>query len=536
MLTRILLRVVPVALLFGGCGKDNSTNGGNTTTFTLTVSATNGTVTKSPNLAAYDSNSVVQLTATPANGYHFVSWSGDTTETANPLSIRMNSNKNLTVNFAINTYTLTVNAGTGGTVTPSGATTVNHGAATPITATPDSGYRFVRWTRSGTSATIVDSTLAATTVYMIADATITAEFAINHVPYKPSNPSPTDGATDQNRTLQFGWAGGDADAGDTLKYDVYLDTVNPPVIKVSSAQTGTSYNASGLSGGIIYYWLIVATDGIATTHGDVWHFTTLPASPAGMKLISGGTFQMGDTLDANEKPVHSVTLSAFYMDTTEVTQADYLAIMLVNPSYFDSGSTWPVDRVTWFDAVLYCNARSKRDGKDTVYSYTSVTGTPGNGCTALGGLVIDTSKHGYRLSTEAEWEYACRAETTTEYYWGGSYPLTTAADTVAIDNNAVSSNNSVGSTARVAIKLPNAYGLYDMSGNVWEWCNDWYGGYNILDQINPTGAPTGTARVLRGCSWGNRYYVYFRSAVRGYDTPESKASYDYPGFRCVLRS
>jgi formylglycine-generating enzyme required for sulfatase activity len=254
---------------------------------------------------------------------------------------------------------------------------------------------------------------------------------------------------------------------------------------------------------------------------------------AGMVHINGGTFLMGSTVDPGEQPVHSVTVSAFYMDTTEVTQADYQELMGVNPSYFRDPLS-PVETVTWFDAVLYCNARSIRDSLDMVYSYTSVTGTPGNGCSALGGLVIDMSKNGYRLPTEAEWEYACRAVTTTDYYWG-MYPPTTAADTAAIDNNAIWVHNSNDSTARVGTKLPNAYGLYDMCGNVWKWCNDWYWNYASGSQTDPTGPDTGSARVLRGGSYAHNSF-YLRSTFRNdyYGLPSNR--YLDVGFRTVLPS
>ena len=130
---------------------------------------------------------------------------------------------------------------------------------------------------------------------------------------------------------------------------------------------------------------------------------------------------------------------------------------------------------------------------DTVYTYTGVI-DPRR-------LMINYTKNGYRLPTEAEYEYANRAGTTTDYYWGRNYPPTTTADTLAIDSNAVWYYNSPNSTQPVASKKPNAWGLYDMSGNLWEWCNDWYGSYSASSQTNPTGATSGSYRVLRGGSW-----------------------------------
>jgi formylglycine-generating enzyme len=246
------------------------------------------------------------------------------------------------------------------------------------------------------------------------------------------------------------------------------------------------------------------------------------AGRKGMRFIPGGTFQMGQAGIA--EPVHDVTLTRnFYMDTTEVTQGNFLALMGVNPSGFTGDANRPVEQVTWFDAVLYCNARGKHIGLDTVYSYTSLTGTPGNGCTGLGGLSIDMTRNGYRLPTEAEWEYSCRAGTTTAYYW--------ADDTIGINNNGWSNYNSGNATHTVATKLPNAWGLYDMAGNVWEWCNDWYEGYSSDAQTDPTGAASGIYRVLRGGSCYNGSDD-FRSAHRLNNYPDDWGS--RLGFRVVL--
>jgi formylglycine-generating enzyme required for sulfatase activity len=269
--------------------------------------------------------------------------------------------------------------------------------------------------------------------------------------------------------------------------------------------------------------------GSVTSSGAVLNLRTPPV----MRYITGGTFQMGDTLDLEELPVHQVTVSSFYMDTTPVTQADYDSLMGVNPSRYIEDSLKPVEQVTWFDAVLYCNARSRRYMLDTVYSYTSLTGTPGDSCTSLGSLEIDYTKDGYRLPTEAEWEYACRAGTTTDYYWGGSYPLATAADTAAMDSNAVWVHNAV-TTARIGTKLPNAYGLYDMIGNVWEWCNDWWNSsyYSSSPTADPTGSSTGDRRMVRGGAW-NMYAYRLLSAERGYIAPNLRGP--TVGFRCVRR-
>ena len=263
-------------------------------------------------------------------------------------------------------------------------------------------------------------------------------------------------------------------------------------------------------------------------------------TPPGMRHITGGTFQMGSTTGfPDEQPVHTVTVSSFYMDTTDVTQADYVALVGENPSLFTGNSRRPVEQVTWYDAVLYCNARSKRDHLDTVYSYLSVIGTPGNGCTGLDSLKIDFSKKGYHLPTEAQWEYACRAGSTTAYFWGDDSTITVRG------LYSWYYENSPDSTQPVATKLPNAWGLYDMSGNVFQWCNDWYDYYKSDSaQTDPTGPSEpgiyGYYHVVRGGSWLLNYGSWHvdglcRSAARATGNP----GYFYQtnclgfGFRCA---
>ncbi len=248
-----------------------------------------------------------------------------------------------------------------------------------------------------------------------------------------------------------------------------------------------------------------------------------------MVSIPGGSFSMGSSNsidDYGAQPPHHVTVSAFYMGLTDVTQADYQALMGVNPSYFDTGVSAPgrpVEQVTWFDAALYCNARSRRDGYDTVYSYTGRT-MDSIWCTNLSNISYDLTKNGYRLPTEAEWEYACRAGTNTEFYWGSD----TGGDTAG-----AWFNGNCRSTMAVAMKPPNDFYLYDMAGNVWQWCNDWYGSYSATAQTNPTGPTAGSYRVLRGGSW-NYGPNYLRSAFR-YDLVTPGDRYYGFGFRCVRR-
>lgn len=243
-----------------------------------------------------------------------------------------------------------------------------------------------------------------------------------------------------------------------------------------------------------------------------------------MKDIPAGTFIMGSdsAVDYGAQPPHQVTLSAFAIQETDVTQEQYQAVMDTNPSYFNTGtgaSLRPVESVTWYNAIQFCNGLSKLSGLDTCYTYTF---------TGDSNVTCDFTKNGYRLPTEAQWEYACRAGSTTEYWWG--------PDTNGMGARAWSLLNISGTTHPVATKLANAYGLYDMIGNVWQWCNDWYGTYTAGAATNPLGASgdaIGWFRVLRGSSWyKGSYFGLFRSASRSYSYPDRGGNDG--GFRVVL--
>jgi formylglycine-generating enzyme required for sulfatase activity len=262
-----------------------------------------------------------------------------------------------------------------------------------------------------------------------------------------------------------------------------------PLVKISAAVTVDTL-VFARSGYIMRKAAIVSY-----TPADSIHLTLkLMHTPRVMRKIAGGTFAMGiaGTVDT----VHNVTVSGFYIDTTEVTQADYRAVMGRNPAIHSNNLKKPVENVTWFDAVLYCNAISKLEGIDTAYTYTSRRDTTTGACVDLGGIAVDIKKKAYRLPTEAEWEFACRGGTTTMFYWGNDSTTDTVSQYAWFLGN-VTPNDST--TQPVASKKPNAYGLYDMSGNVWEWCTDQWVEYGSQAQTDPFVALTAGNKInLRG--------------------------------------
>ena len=227
--------------------------------------------------------------------------------------------------------------------------------------------------------------------------------------------------------------------------------------------------------------------------------------------IPGGTFQMGSTTGLSyEQPVHNVTVSGFQMSRCEINQAQYLAVMGNNPAKFSGDNNRPVEQVSWFDAVTFCNKLSELAGLKPCYNLTT--------------WECDFTRNGYRLPTEAEWEYACRAGTATKYYTGDSENDLARAGWYFV--------NSGNTTHAVGGKEPNAFGLYDMHGTVWEWCNDWYGKYSANSQADPTGPGSGANRISRGGGWQDQANEC-RLTLR-YDINPGDKNY-YIGFRVVRR-
>lgn len=254
--------------------------------------------------------------------------------------------------------------------------------------------------------------------------------------------------------------------------------------------------------------------------------------PEGFLRITGGTFTMGSPEDeawrSEDETLHSVTVSDFYMSAYEVTQQEYQEVMGENLSNF-SGENLPVEQVSWLDAVAYCNARSEQEGLTPAYT---IDGTS---------VSWDRSANGYRLPTEAEWEYACRAGTTTPFntetsisaeesnYWG-DYPYMIEDNYFSQENLETKPGVYRQTTVEVNSFSPNAWGLYNMHGSVGEWVWDYYGEYSTEAQTDPTGPETGTRRVYRGGGW-NDFAKNLRSAYRA-ALPQENSNYNI-GLRLV---
>ncbi|MDO9390473.1 MAG: SUMF1/EgtB/PvdO family nonheme iron enzyme [bacterium] len=348
----------------------------------------------------------------------------------------------------------------------------------------------------------------------------------NNPPNAPSNLFPANTATGISITPTLKWLCTDSNYGDTLKYDIYFGTTNPPITLISIEQIADSFAQSGLAYSSIYYWKIIAKDNHgATTIGPVWNFTTV-AEPIVWITIPAGNFNMGslntdpDAL-TDEKPQHTVYLDAYQISKYEITNSQYKAFMdaggytnsnywttdgwtwrtnnsIIEPAYWTSGSynsgsafpNHPVGGISWYEAYAFCQW-------------------------AIG-----------HLPTEAQWEKAAR-ETDARYYpWGSTWDASKCNSYYNTSPDTFTYSSPVGFFSTGT----SPYGVYDMAGNIWEWCNDWYSStyYSTSPSSNPTGPITGSSRVIRGDGY-NLSAGKYRIAYRGNDGPDYRNN--YYGFR-----
>jgi len=282
------------------------------------------------------------------------------------------------------------------------------------------------------------------------------------------------------------------------------------------------------------------------------HLNVSPVVPAGMVLIPAGSFVMGDTFgegNSYELPLHTVYVSAFYMDTNLVSYALWQQVYnwaIANGYSFDyagsgKAANHPVQSMSWYDAVKWCNARSEQEGRVPAY-YTDAGLSVRYRAGKVAAYVSWSS--GYRLPTEAEWEKAARggasghrfpwadtdniSHSKANYDAGYSYPYNLSYPTTYHPTFAT---GSYPYTSPVGYFAANGYGLYDMAGNVWQWCWDWDGSYSSSSQTDPRGPASGSGRVYRGGGWYSRAF-YCRAAGRYGTAPAGRDS--FLGFRSVL--
>jgi formylglycine-generating enzyme required for sulfatase activity len=447
-------------------GTANLSNG-----FTYGLSPSISSVT--PNVGPASGGTAITITGTNLTGTSSVTVGGSA---ATSVSV-VNST----------TVTATTPAGTAGAAnvsltTPYGTATANdaftyqtYSTPTISSVAPNSGS-----TAGGTAITITGTNLTGTSSVTIGGAAATSVSVVNSTTVTAVTPAGTAGA----KTVSVTTPGGTANLTNGFTYTTVWYTVleqNPDPAVVTSATLRNAITATG------YPWRVRDN-----------------GTQIEMVLIPPGTFNMGCTASnaygchTDETPVHSVTLTgAFYMGRYEVTQAQWQARMGSNPSYFQSASAQvpaaqvpnrPVEQVSW----------------------NMIAGTSG--------FLTGT---GLRLPTEAEWEYACRAGTTTAFHGFAGYLSGTNDDTL-VGNIAWYTSNSEWQTRPVGGKLANGFGLHDMSGNVWEWVNDWYSSsyYASSPSSNPTGPATGFSRVQRGGSYRYDDSYLLRSSYRYLNPPD----------------
>ncbi len=466
-----------------------------TAAFTVTASFAINTyaigVTSSGNGAVggdgiYSHGTTVTLSATPDTGFHFMNWTeGGTPVSTDPAyGFTATGARTLAGNFAINTYTLTYTAGANGSIAGVSPQTVNYGGGgTEVTAAPNGGYSFSQWSdgvlaaaRTDTNVT-ADITVTATFVAVPAPPEVTA-FAINSDAVTTTNPVVTLNNTCVGSPTQY--MASESLTFPGASWQAY-GAAPPFALSAGAGGTKTVYfkvrNESGESAPV--------SDTITLTERTI----LLPGSiPLVLVWVPSGSFQMGRypgevASYAREDPQHEVTLAyGFWMGKYEITQQQWLVVCGSWPGTAPSstnglGNTYPAYYISWDDAKNFIT---------TLNAYIVSSGQ--------GPLTV-------RLPSEAEWEYACRAGTQTRYYWGDDLTYTQIGAYAWY-----SGNNSPTGSKPVGGKTSNVFGLYDMIGNVYEWCEDDYNASYTgapADGSAWTGSPRASDRVFRGGFWVN---------------------------------
>jgi len=452
-------------------------------TYSLTVSATNGSIKKSPDRMSFNHGDTVTLEAVPKNGYSFKKWTGSLAGNTNPTSLVIEADKTVAAIFAPRTYSLTVTAVDGSVTKNPEKASYNHGETVVLEAVPNTEYRFSKWTGdlSGTTNPVA--------LVIKADTTVSASFVL--------------------KTYTLTVAAGD---GSVRKIPSRADyNRGETVILEAVPNTGYSFmNWSGdLTGNTNPVTLVMNSDKSVTAGFALTaRASDLVTNSIGMKLVyvPAGSFMMGSGSSAEalsseydekqwlfegEFPQHQVRISkGFWIGQTEVTQGQYESVMNERPwsgkAYVQEDIDNPAVYVSWDDAIEFCRRLSQKEEKT------------------------------YRLPTEAQWEYACRGGTITQFSFGDSHlPL---GDYAWFEDNADAVRQDYAHA--VGQKKPNRWGIHDMHGNVLEWCSDYYDKtyYSNSPDVDPTGPESGISHSVRGGSWDNKASYHRCSYRAGYST------------------